>query len=128
MPYLQPLDQRPDVTTLSDAEEGHLARHFDAYGAEMVVDGQVVRWEEIQAVEVVVAPHVSGPAGWFVKRFILRGEERYHVGIYFSDDGEAVLPNITWDSARHVVQTIAYYAPNRIDYKGPDDLVPLMED
>jgi len=114
------------MENLTDDEERNLSRHFDAYGAEMIVDGQAVRWEKIDEVEVVVAPHVSGPAGWFVKKVVLKNQERYHVGIYYGAS-EAVLPNVTWDMARHVVESIAYYASQRIVYKGPEDLVKLTE-
>jgi hypothetical protein len=64
--------------------------------------------------------------GWFVKRFILKNIERYHVGIYYGAH-EAVLPNITWDTARHVVETIAFYAPQPVKYTGPEGLVKLTE-
>lgn len=126
MTYLQRLDYRPNPAELTPDEEFHLARHFDAYGAEMIVDGVIVRWEHIDEVEVVVAPHVSGVAGWIVKRLILKGQERYHVGVYFGAQ-EVVLPNITWNSARQVVGTIAYYAPQPVRYTGPEGLVPLTE-
>ncbi|MFW5691958.1 MAG: hypothetical protein ACOCX3_01260 [Chloroflexota bacterium] len=126
MAYLQRINHRPSLSNLSPEEEGHLARHFDAYGAELIVDDQAVRWEHIEEVEVVVAPHVSGPAGWFVKRFLLKNQERYHVGIYFGAQ-EAVLPNITWESARYVVETVAFYAPQPVRYTGPEDLVKLTE-
>jgi hypothetical protein len=126
MPYLQRIDSRPTLAELRDDEQGFLQHHVDAYGAEMVIDGQVIRWEHLDKVEVVVAPRAAGIAGWFVKQFFLRGETRYHLGIYYGSH-EAVLPNITWDVARYVLQTIAYYASQPVIYEGPEDLVPISE-
>jgi hypothetical protein len=90
------------------------------------VNGRAIRWEHIDEVEVVIAPHIGGASGWFVKKFIFRNEERYHVGIYYGSH-EAILPNITWDMAKHVLRTIAFYAPQPIKYSGPEDLTPLTE-
>lgn len=126
MPYLQRINYRPSAGTLSPHEEMYLANHFDAYGAETVIEGQVIPWTMIEAVEVVVAPHALGLAGWLVKTFVQRGEDRYHVGVYF-DSREAVLPNITWKQAKFVVESIAFYAPNPVKFTGPDNLVPLIE-
>lgn len=126
MTYLQRIDYRPSAANLSPEEERHLGRVFEAYGAEAVVSGVIVRWQDIEEVEVVVAPHVSGAAGWIVKKFIFKNEERYHVGIYFGAQ-EAVLPNITWNSARHVVEHVAYYATGPVRYTGPEDLVRITE-
>jgi hypothetical protein len=54
------------------------------------------------------------------------GGERYHVGIYYGGL-EAVLTNLTLNAARHIVQTIAFYAPQPVKYTGPDGLSPLVE-
>lgn len=126
MTYLQRIDYRPTRENLTAAENEMIDQHFDAYGAEMILDGQAIRWEHIDEVEVVKAPRASGPAGWFVEKFFLGGQQRYHVGVYFGT-GEAIFPNITWNIARYVVENIAFYAPNRITYNGPEDLVPLTE-
>lgn len=125
MPYLQRLDSRPTDHDLSEREREHLAKHFDAYGAEVWIDGAGVRWEHIEEIEVAVAARARGPSGWIVKRLVVGGE-RYHVGVYFGYS-EAVLPNLTLNAARYVVQTMAYYAPNRIKFTGPDDITPLIE-
>ncbi|TVR24286.1 MAG: hypothetical protein EA396_01970 [Anaerolineaceae bacterium] len=126
MTYIQRIDHRPSAENLSSDEEARLARIFDAYGAEMVASGQTIRWEHLEAVEVVVAPHIGGVSGWFVKRVLMRGEERYHVGLYYGAD-EAVLPNISWDMARYVLHIIAFYAPQPVEYTGPEGLVDLTE-
>jgi hypothetical protein len=126
MPYLQRINYQPSAANLTPDEERHLINHFDAYGSEMVIEGQVVPWRVVEAVEVVVAPHISGPAGWIVKYIFQRGKERYHVGVYFGAQ-EAILPNVTWDVARFVVETIAFYCPNPVAYEGPEELVPLTE-
>jgi hypothetical protein len=126
MTYLQRLDGAPSRDKLSPAEAETLDQHFMATGADLVVDGQIARWEHIDAVEVAAAPRVAGLAGWLVKKFLMGDQDRYHVGIYFGS-AEVVLPNVTWDIARYVLQTIAYHAPNRVSYTGPEDLVPLTE-
>ena len=126
MLYLQRIDSRPTMAGLKDNEQEFLQLHVDAYGAELVVDDQVIRWDHLDKVEVAIAPRAAGPAGWMVKWLFLRGETRYHLGVYFGSQ-EAVLPNITWDVARYVLQTIAYYASKPIVYKGPEALVPTTE-
>lgn len=126
MTYLQRIDYRPSLENLSVADQQTLQKIFDAYGAEMLVYGDAIRWEHIDEVEVVIAPHATGLAGWIVKKFIFKNQERYHVGVYYGSH-EAVLPNVTWDVARYVVEMVAYYAPQSVQYKGPDDLVKLSE-
>lgn len=126
MTFLQRINYRPTTEKLAEADANFVVNRFDAYGAEMVLDGQVVPWHVIEEVEVVVAPHAAGLAGWIVKNVLLRGEERYHVGVYFGRQ-EAILPNVTWDVARYVVENIAYYAGQKIKFTGPEDLVPLTE-
>lgn len=126
MPYLQRIDYRPSMEDLRPFEQQFIQTHVDAYGAEIVIEGQAIRWEHIDEVEIAVAPRVAGPAGWLVKKLFLGDETRYHLGIYFGSR-EAVLPNITWDTARYVLQQIAYYAPQPIQYTGPEDLVALTE-
>lgn len=126
MTYLQRIDYRPSTDHLPAREQDHLRQHFMAYGAELIIYGQPIRWEHIEEVEVAVAPHVAGPAGWFVKKILMQNQERYHVGIYFGAS-EAVFPNISWEAARYVVENIAFYAPQPVVYKGPEGLVKLSE-
>lgn len=126
MTYLQRIDYQPSPANLSPEDQQFLNEHVVTYGSEIVVDGQPVRWEHIEEVEMVVAPRAAGLAGWVVKRFFLHNETRYHVGIYFGSQ-EAILPNITWDVARYVVESIAYFAPKPVRYTGPEDLVKLSE-
>lgn len=125
MTYIQRIDHRP-VSNMTPEEEQQLGNHFDAYGSEAVIEGQIVPWHVIEQIEVVIAPHAAGFAGWLVKAVLQKGVERYHVGVYFGAQ-EAVLPNITWEQARFVVANIAYYAPKRVIYTGPEDLVALTE-
>ena len=126
MPYLQRLHSRPTMAELTHDEQEFLQNHVDSYGAELVIDGQVIRWEHLDKVKVVVAPRIAGPAGWLVKRLFSQNKTRYHVGVYFGSQ-EAVLPNVTWDVARYVLESIAYYAAQPIVYEGPEDLVPITE-
>ena len=126
MTYLQRIDYRPSAASLTPEEERHVREHFMAYGAELSLDGESVRWENIEAVEVVLAPRAHGLSGWIVKRFFLGNLQRYHVGIYFGSQ-EVVFPNVTWNVARFVVENIAFYAPNPILYEGPEDLARLTE-
>lgn len=126
MTYLQRIDYRPSAANLNEKEEAFLNQHMQVYGAELVIDNDAVRWEYIEEVEIVPAPRAAGPAGWLVKWLFLNNEQRYHIGIYYGSR-ELVLPNITLNLARHVAETIAFYAPNPVAYKGPDDLVLLSE-
>lgn len=126
MTYLQRIDYRPSLSNVTPDEEAFISQHLATYGIEIVVDGQPVLWEHIEEVEVVVAPRIAGPAGWIVRRFVHHNQDRYHLGIYFGSR-EAVLPNITWNVTRYVLEMIAYYAPHPIRYTGPENLVALTE-
>ena len=74
---------------------------------------------------MVVAPHIAGPAGWFVRRVVIR-EERYHVGLYSGRD-EIVLPNLTLTVAQYIVACIAHFAPLPVRYSGILDFAPTTE-
>ena len=126
MTYLQRINFHPTMADLRESDQRYLTNHFDAYGAEMVINGQQIQWDIIEEVEIVLAPRAAGPAGWLVKKLFLSNEDRYHIGIYFGHQ-EAIMPNIPLDIAKYIVQNIAYYAPNRIRYNGPEDLVPITE-
>lgn len=123
--YLQRLNVLPDLDDLTGDEAFYIRAHFDPYAGEVVVNGQPIPWQAISAVEVARAARAGGPAGWVV-RHLVHGGERYHVGLYFGPL-EAVLPNITLNAARYIVQTVAYYAPSPVIYTGPDGLSPLKE-
>jgi hypothetical protein len=75
---------------------------------------------------VAKAARQNSPAGWLIKNIVYSGGDRYHVAIYFGRD-EAVLPNTTLPIVQHIVQTIAYYAPKRIAYKGVEGVAPTTE-
>ncbi|MDZ4670131.1 MAG: hypothetical protein SH821_04610 [Phototrophicales bacterium] len=126
MTTLQRIDYRPSYENLSPDEEANLRKHFTAYGAEMVIDGIVIRWEYIDEVEVAFAPRGNGLAGWLVKKFVLQDEQRYHVGVYFASL-EAILPNISLNMVKHVLENIAFYSPKPIRYVGPENIVRLSE-
>ena len=125
MTYLQRINYQPNMDSLSEKEVNYVRQHFDAYGKEALVNGQPVRWEDINEVEVAVAARARGAAGWIVKNLIVGGD-RYHVAFY-AGYSEFVLPNLTWNVARYIVLNAAYYAPGPVEYKGPEDLVPLTE-
>lgn len=125
MAYLQRGKVRPNPDELTPAEVRYMQQHFEPYTTKLVVDGDTLIWNEIEEIEVVAAPRASGPAGWIVRNLI-HGDERYHVGIYFGRN-EAVLPNVTLNVARYIVESIAYFAPLPIRFKGPDGLVPVTE-
>jgi len=125
MPYLRRLFERPTMEGLSKAEVRYIQSRFDPYADELVVNRQAVSWDAIDEVEVAVAARTPGPSGWLVK-YLLMGGERYHVGIYFGRD-EAVLTNMTLNTARYVVQMIAFYASGQVTYKGPEGLVAVDE-
>lgn len=127
MLYLQRLSARPSIDDLSERDARHVREHFDPYAGEVIIDGQAIRWNDIEEVEVAQAARMKSPAGWVVKNLIMGGE-RYHVGVYFGRH-EAVLPNLTLEAVRYIVQSIAFYAPQRVAYSGPPDLeiTPLFE-
>lgn len=118
---LKRISFRPNLEKLQSGEANMIRERFDPYAGEVLVNGHVVYWDSIQAVEVVRAPRVSGLAGLFVLHLVY-GAERYHVGIYSHTD-EVVLPNLSLIAAQYVVQSIAFYAPNTVRYTGPDGLV-----
>lgn len=125
MVYLERINYRVSPEILTEKEQNALNGRFDAYGAELVINGLAIRWEGIDEVEVAVAARISGFTGWIVKNLIMGGE-RYHVGVYYGGN-EAVLPNVTLNMAKFVVQTIAYYVPQPVRYKGPEGISPLRE-
>lgn len=126
MRYLQRSKARPDIDALTRNEANSLASTFDPYAGEVIVNGEVIHWKVIEELEVVVAPHAAGAAGWLVRNLVHAGE-RYHVGLYYGTN-EAVLPNVTLEMARYVARCVAYYAPLPVRYKGPDGLTPTVEE
>ncbi|MBC8098655.1 MAG: hypothetical protein H7Y11_04380 [Armatimonadetes bacterium] len=125
MAYLQRINYRPNTDNLNDAEKNYLAQHFEAYGAEIVINGQPIAWQLIDTVEVAKAARASGVSGWIVKKLVMGGD-RYHVGIYCGRD-EAVLINVTLNVAQYILKNIAYYGGQSITYTGPADLVGVTE-
>lgn len=120
--YLQRSTTRPNPDALSPADSKFIQEHFNVYGGSLTVEGQPVDWSAIEEIEVAVAPHISGPAGWFVRNVIVR-EDRYHVGLY-SGQNEIVLPNLTLPVAKYIVGCIAHFAPLPVRYTGLPDFVP----
>ena len=125
MLYLQRSTIRPNPDALSEADSRFIQEHFNVYGGNLTVEGRPLDWSAIEEIEVVVAPHISGPAGWFVRKVVVR-EERYHVGLYSGAD-EIVLPNLTLAVAKYIVACVAHFAPLPIRYKGLPDFTPTTE-
>ena len=75
---------------------------------------------------MVVAPHISGPAGWFVRKLVTR-EERYHIGLYSGHD-EIILPNLTLPVAKYIVASLAHFAPLPVRYSGLPDFTPTSDE
>lgn len=125
MAYLQRQNAMPSEDALSSSDKEHLKKHFDVYAREVMINGEAIRWDYIEEIEVAVAARAKGPSGWLVKRMVMGGD-RYHIGFYFGYN-EAVLTNLTLAAAKYVLGMVAYYAPVKLKYTGPDDLVPLAE-
>lgn len=125
MPYLQRINYRPNLDNVSEREQQMLMRDFDVASTDVVIFGDVVQWALIEEVEVAVAARSRGMAGWLVRNVVVAGE-RYHVALYFGRE-EKVLPNLTHAAAEYVVKTVAYYAPKKIRYTGPDGFAPTTE-
>lgn len=123
MPNLARIEQRPTPDGLSDDERRLLDKRFDANAYEINIDGHRAEWGAINEIEVVKAAREGGPAGWFVKKVIFSGE-RYHIGVYFGKN-ELVLTNVTLETAKYVVQTIAYHANHPIRYTGIEGVAPV---
>lgn len=122
MAYLKRLDGLP---TPPDGMK-ELDKRFDANAYEVNIEGGRIEWGVIDEVEVAKAARVNSPAGWFVKKVMYGGGDRYHVGVFFGK-GELVLTNITLEQARFVVDTIAYYATQPIRYTGIEGVVETVE-
>jgi hypothetical protein len=126
MQYITPRSAPPKEDELTPDDVRFLQSHFSTTNYEVIVDGRGIEWEKIDEVEVVKAAREKSPAGWLVKNVVYSGQERYHVGIY-SGQNEIVLPNVTLQAAKYVVQTIAYYARSRIRYTGLKGITPITE-
>jgi hypothetical protein len=125
MTYLQRLDTPPDPAQLNDGDRRYLQSNFEVETSNIVIPGHEIFWDQVDEVEVAQAARAAGPAGWLV-RHIIHGSERYHVAIYYGRQ-EAVLPNLTFNAACYIVQSIAFYVPGRVRYYGPEGIAPLTE-
>jgi hypothetical protein len=121
-----PASYPPSEDELIDADRKFLTEHFQPGNYELVVDGKGIDWNKIDSIEVVTAPRTGGPAGWFVKKMIYNGQDRYHVAVY-SGRYELVLPNLSPAAVKYVIRTIAYFARQRIPYSGPEGLTATAE-
>ena len=121
MAYLKRVEVKPNPPAES------IGKRFDANEYELNIQGGRVEWDVIDEVEVAKAARVSSPAGWFVKKIMYSGGERYHVGVFFGRGGELVLTNITEEQARYVVETVAHYAKQPIRYTGVEGFVETVE-
>jgi hypothetical protein len=118
----RPLD-RPDHSQLTAHEQKQLAKRFILFEEGVRAEGQAVPWAQVNAVELVKAARLSGLGGWLARGAM--GEDRYHVGLYFGEGQEAVLPNISLNLARYILLEVAYHAPKRLTYSGIADVLPL---
>ncbi len=116
--------KRSDVKPNAPAES--IGKQFDANEYELNIKGGRIEWDAIDEVEVAKAARINSPAGWFVKKIMYSGGERYHVGVFFGK-GELVITNITEEQARYIVETVAYYAKQPIRYTGIEGFVPTVE-
>jgi hypothetical protein len=124
--YLLPAQHAPREDELSESDKKFLEQHFMPTNHEVVVDNHGIDWSKIDEIEIVQAARDKGPSGWFIRFIYFGGQERYHVGIY-SGRNELVLPNLSPAGARYVLRTLAYYARNRIEYKGPADWAATVD-
>lgn len=125
MPYLQRINYRPNMDAISEKERDSLSAKFDAGSTDVIINGDTIRWEMIEEIEVALAARSGGLAGWLVKKLVMGGD-RYHVAFYFGRE-EAVLINLTLPAAQYVVNTAAYYLTKRIIYTGPDGVAAVSE-
>ncbi len=128
MNYLKRLPYRPNPYDLSPKEAEWVLRHFQVGANEVTInDRQIVPWKYVEEVEIAKAARMNAANGFLVRWFAHQGEERYHVGIYYGGM-EAVLKNVSLKVAVFVVKMVAYYAPQRVAYTGPEGLLPLETD
>lgn len=125
MTYLMRVNVRPNADKLDPHELEQINNEFDTYAGEVRIHGEPVGWDEIDEVELVVAPTVGGLSSWLLGALV-NTDDRYHLGIYLGRD-EAVLANISENQARYALQAIAYYAPNAIRFVGPEGFVPTVD-
>ncbi|GEM_PF-439878 len=127
MTYLARLTKDPGTANLTPDEISFVNRHFDVNPQMVTLNGVGISWDDVDEIEVAQAARTRTASGWFVKNILFGGKERYHVAIY-SGRNETVLPNISRAVVEHIVQTIAYYAPKRIAYKGVEGISPLSDE
>jgi hypothetical protein len=125
MPLLQRINYRPNLDAVSPKEQEMLARNFDPGSVDVIINGDTIRWDYIEEIEVALAARQKGLSGWLVKNLVMGGD-RYHVAFYFGRE-EAVLINLTLPAAQYVVQTAAYYLTKRVKYTGPEGIAPTTE-
>jgi hypothetical protein len=124
MPYLLRVNVRPDLNSLSANDRAEVERNFAPSAAEFRLYKETLLWAKVDEIELVKAARMGGLSGWIVKR-VIAPQDRYHLGIYLGKD-EAVMSNLTLAQALYVIQAIAYYAPNRVNYKGEAGIVPTV--
>ena len=125
MAYLQRINYRPNMDAIPEKERDALTSKFDPGSTDVIINGDVIRWEIIEEIEVAAAARSGGLAGWIVKNMVMGGD-RYHVAFYFGRE-EAVIINLTLPAAQYVVSTAAYYLTRRVQYTGPDGIAALSE-
>ncbi|MDX2162798.1 MAG: hypothetical protein SF162_15875 [bacterium] len=126
MPYLARLSKAPNPNEYTPNEIAFIDQHFQINPQAVTLNGTTFTWEEVTGAEAAVAARANSPAGWFVRKLVYNGESRYHIALY-AGRAEAVLPNIQLKIAQYIMQTIAYYAPKKLEYMGPADVAPISE-
>lgn len=125
MQYLARTKAPPRLETLTEADQRYVQTHFDAHPAELTVQGEVIRWQDIDEVEVARAARQRTLAGWIVRN-VVYAQERYHVGIYCGTR-ELVMTNVTLEVARFAIQSIAHYMQVPIKYSGIEGMSAVVE-
>lgn len=118
---------RPKLEGLTPADVKTIEAHFRADSVEMQIDEQIIEYSLINEIEVAQAPRQRTPAGWFVKKVLYGGDERYHLAIYYAKHHEMVLPNLSQKVAQYIIGNIAFYSRNPIRFKGPENFVTTTD-
>jgi hypothetical protein len=127
MPTLVRLSKSPSTHDLTPEEIAFIDAHFQVTPQDITLSSITFAWDQVTEIETALAARSNSPAGWFVRKIVYGGGDRYHIAVY-AGRAEAVLPNTSLNVIRHIVQTIAYYAPKTLRYAGLPDITPLNDD
>ncbi len=127
MSTLVRLSKSPSTTDLTPEDTSFIDAHFQVTPRDVTLSDITFTWDQVTEIETAKAARAKSPAGWFVKKIMFSGDERYHVAIY-AGRSEAVLPNTSLKIVQYIVQTIAYYAPKSILYSGIEGVSPVSDE